>query len=104
MPLVNIACQSGAVQAELIKGEAAAAAAAGSSIVWTGAQLLQPAIADARRQQELERAVDNLARSAAGAKGVGALQKLEAAILAARKAGAHEADADIYKCVQMYRH
>lgn len=86
------------LQVELIKAEAAAAAAAGSSVTSEAAMGLQPAIAEAKRQQEVEKAAEALARALAGAKGLQDLPRLEAAILAARKAGAHEADIDTYRC------
>lgn len=85
------------LQAEIMKAEAVAAAAAGSSILWEAAQALQPAIADGKRQQEVEKAGEVLARAVAASKGLADLPKLEAAIVAARKAGAHEADVSTYR-------
>lgn len=51
----------------------------------------------AKAKLELERAAEGLARAAAGCKAVGDLPRLEAAILAARRVGAHELDAEAYR-------
>ena len=82
----------------LSKAEAAGQSASSTtgklSVGW---DLLQPCLQAARRQLEVERACEALSRAAASAKAVSDLPRLEAAILAARKVGAHEADTDAYR-------
>lgn len=50
-----------------------------------------------KQKLEVERAAEGLARAAASCKAVSDLPRLEAAILAARKVGAHELDPGAYR-------
>ncbi|KAK9821741.1 hypothetical protein WJX81_001109 [Elliptochloris bilobata] len=81
---------SGMLKAELARAEAAAAAAAGGGGRGDGVALLAPALAAARRQLEVERAAEGLARAVSGTAAVADLPRLEAAILAARRVGAEQ--------------
>jgi hypothetical protein len=51
----------------------------------------------ARQKLEVERAAEGLARAAASCRAVTDLPRLEAAVLAARKVGAHELDPEAYR-------
>lgn len=68
-----------------------------------GAELLAPRIAAARQRLEVERAAEGLARAAAGCRAVADLPRLEAAILTARKVGAHELDPGSYRAASELR-
>jgi hypothetical protein len=86
-------------QGALAKAEAAAQAAANGSGLVAGTEALAPRVAAARRQLEVQRAAEALAKAAQSSKTVTDLPRLEAAILAARKVGVQDADPETCRWV-----
>jgi hypothetical protein len=90
---------SAALKACLNKAESAATAAAagaGAEGFLVGSQWLAPRLTAARSKLNLIRAAETLARAVTSCSSVSDLPKLEAAILAAKKIGAEDLDADVY--------
>ena len=85
-------------QAAVQRAEAIASAASqhATGSHTEGLQLLQPVVQAVRHQHEVERTAEALQKAVLGSKALADLPRLEAAILAARKAG--DIDADILRC------
>jgi hypothetical protein len=87
------------IQTALSKAENAATAAASASAAGgftAGSDWLAPRLVSARTKLNLERAAETMARAVSSCRTVSDLPKLEAAILAAKKIGAHELDSAAY--------
>ncbi len=96
--LANAPCGSVALKTVLSKAEdIAAATAVNSSGITLGSEFLAPRLQAVKRQLELERAAEVLARCAQSVRSIESLPKLEAAILAARRVGADELDPEAYR-------
>ena len=86
-------CSQAAVQRAEAVASAASQHATGAHA--EGLQLLQPVLQAVRHQHEVERTAEALQKAVLGSKALADLPRLEAAILAARKAG--DIDADILR-------